>query len=300
MNNISPFKFESKPIRVLRVDGQPMMAVVDIADVISVSRRMLTQIITRNADVFEGIWRNVTFPQVGIMRGKPYAQKREMVMVNHDGLIGLLLTVTSSRIKDPEARRKVVAFKRWSIRTLRKVLDGSFDMESDGPGLEFSVDGLDQVLFGLPLRMAPEAMKQLGDQFGVSPKRVYSYIQARRVELGLTPSRRRRRKGASGRLDVPETPLHILIKNNQARKAIREKYGFNPTAENKQSFGVKLKRARECKGFSMRGLNRLCSVSAPTISLYERGRLAPREDYLLAICEQLEVTPEYLLGVNVN
>ncbi len=38
MNNISPFKFKNKPVRVIRVDGQPMMAVVDAISVDSLDQ----------------------------------------------------------------------------------------------------------------------------------------------------------------------------------------------------------------------------------------------------------------------
>ena len=189
INNISPFKFESKPVRVIRVGGQPMLAVVDVANAIGADRSALLRIINRNKDTFEGYYAVIMTAQLATRKNKPYVQKRETMMVNQEGLIALLLMVADKRIKDPSARAKVVAFKRWAIRTISKVLSGEYEYQPEASG---NVSDIDQIIFGLLPIKNSEAVTILSEKYNRSRGIIYTWIAARRTELGMPPPRKPR------------------------------------------------------------------------------------------------------------
>lgn len=110
--------FQEIPVRIVQGEKDRMIPLVDIAAATGYDRSTINQIIDRNPDVFEGLKGMVVIPTRGGMQ--------EVSCLTRDGVIGLLIKISSSRIKDKNVRAKVVAFQRWAIETLGKAMDGNF------------------------------------------------------------------------------------------------------------------------------------------------------------------------------
>lgn len=64
----------------------------------------------------------------------------------------------------------------------------------------------------------------------------------------------------------------------------------------KNKFSQRLQESRNNKQFSQKEFSELLFVNQNTVSMWESGKREPSFDMLLAICEILEVTTDYLLG----
>ena len=61
------------------------------------------------------------------------------------------------------------------------------------------------------------------------------------------------------------------------------------------SFGYRLKKIREERGFTQERLAVACKTSEPVIRHYEKERKKPGYDMMLRICDALRVNPDYLM-----
>lgn len=100
------FSFFGSPVRCYKVNKKPMMAVADIAQALQVPPNTLIQIIKRNRKIFDDTCNDIMSFQVGAINSKKgssktYTQQRKIILVDHDGLMGLLMLLSYKRIKDP-------------------------------------------------------------------------------------------------------------------------------------------------------------------------------------------------------
>lgn len=65
----------------------------------------------------------------------------------------------------------------------------------------------------------------------------------------------------------------------------------------KLSFGDRLRECRAEKGLTQTRLAARLSVTQSTIGKYERGALQPNLEMLVQLCKVLEVSADYLLGL---
>lgn len=63
-------------------------------------------------------------------------------------------------------------------------------------------------------------------------------------------------------------------------------------------FGEKLKAVRKLKGLTQLDLSKKISVSKGTISAYEQGLSYPSIETLVKICDILDTSSDYLLGIS--
>ena len=110
------FGKDSKAVRVLDKDNQKWMPVVDIASAIEYDRIGLSRILERNSDLFAGMKGIV----VTTTRGGP----QEHVCLNKDGIVGLLMKLNYTRIKNPEKQKRILDFQKWAIKVLSDVIAG--------------------------------------------------------------------------------------------------------------------------------------------------------------------------------
>lgn len=66
----------------------------------------------------------------------------------------------------------------------------------------------------------------------------------------------------------------------------------------KVSFGERLRESRAEKGLTQAQLAARLSVTQSTVGKYERGALQPNLEMLVQLCKVLEVSADYLLGIN--
>lgn len=108
--------FQGMPVRLIWKDGVPVIPLVDISDAIGYDRSNLNHLLKRNDAVFEGMKMVVVMTTI--------SGPKEHVCLTRDGVIALLVKMDSQRIKEQEKKDRVVAFQRWAIETLGKVMDG--------------------------------------------------------------------------------------------------------------------------------------------------------------------------------
>lgn len=66
----------------------------------------------------------------------------------------------------------------------------------------------------------------------------------------------------------------------------------------KDSFGTRLKYARECHGYSQRELSERSGVSNAAISRYENDLQEPTVSILKALCVSMDISSDELLGLD--
>ena len=69
----------------------------------------------------------------------------------------------------------------------------------------------------------------------------------------------------------------------------------NPSKSIEDGIGIRLKAAREIKGFSQSDLHRITGLSRMVISKYEAGQNKPGTRELRLLCDALEVSPNHLI-----
>lgn len=67
-----------------------------------------------------------------------------------------------------------------------------------------------------------------------------------------------------------------------------------------QSFGSRVKKRREALGYKQFELAELLDVTPNHLSAIENGKAKPSYDLICSICEQLNVTPDYLFLGNLH
>ena|GEM_PF-1109605 len=100
--------FEGKEIRTFEQNGEPWFPLVDLAKAWGISRSTLPDIIVRNPDLFEGC-----YALVGVTPSTPDSTTDLFSCVNERGLYLLMGRITSSRLKNPEARTAILRFQRF-------------------------------------------------------------------------------------------------------------------------------------------------------------------------------------------
>jgi hypothetical protein len=100
--------FEGKEIRTFEQNGEPWFPLVDLARAWGISRSTLPDIIARNPDLFEGC--NAL---VGVTPSTPDSTTDLFSCVNERGLYLVMGRLTSSRLKNPEARTAILRFQRF-------------------------------------------------------------------------------------------------------------------------------------------------------------------------------------------
>ena len=66
----------------------------------------------------------------------------------------------------------------------------------------------------------------------------------------------------------------------------------------KQIFAERLQKIRKRNGFSQFETAKALGISQPTVSSYEKGQTLPNMEKLLLLCNQLDVSADYLLGLS--
>lgn len=94
--------FEGKEIRAIEQDGDLWFPVVDLAAAWGTDRSTPLKIIERNPEAFEEVsqWCDVTSQAITLC-------------VNEQGLYMLLGRISAGRLKNPEARERILRFQRW-------------------------------------------------------------------------------------------------------------------------------------------------------------------------------------------
>lgn len=120
---ISDF-FEGKEVRVLSKDGNIWFPLVDLAEAWGTNRKTLDSITIRNDEVFKDyvvVW-NVAYPNEKQIESKNL--NNYLKYVNEQGLYMLMGKVIAGRLKDPEAKKRIIRFQKKVPELLRAIRAG--------------------------------------------------------------------------------------------------------------------------------------------------------------------------------
>lgn len=152
--------FQEIPVRIVQGEKDRMIPLVDIARAVGYDDRVLRLHIDREPALFEGMEGRI----VTMTPGGP----QEVRCLTRDGVIGILMKLSSARIKNKEIRARVVSFQRWAIETLGKVMDGNF--------ADVSKMGI-SVILEEHLRMARALTEYAGVKPGIASAVAISVVQ---------------------------------------------------------------------------------------------------------------------------
>jgi len=102
--------FKDKAVRFIISENQSYIPVYDISKALDLSYGNLHHMISRNAESFSG--------QIKTLQS---GSDRMLKCVNQEGLINLLLSISSSRL-NAESRKNVVKFRKWSISKINQLI----------------------------------------------------------------------------------------------------------------------------------------------------------------------------------
>ena len=144
--------FEGIPVPVIRVDGEPWVALVDIERCLRVAPDNLRRLLSRRVEEFEGLVRSFrtrrpeTYEGLGTPRPqtlaeqtgdsvspsggvRPSKEKRAGgrpadLYLNRQGIFALVMMVQVKSIRDPETQQTVLGFRRFLLSVLDAYLTG--------------------------------------------------------------------------------------------------------------------------------------------------------------------------------
>lgn len=108
--------FDDIPVRIVDVNGIPMIPVADIVSALGYDRGNISRLMKRNTDLFS--------PYKGVVNLTTPGGQQEMTCLNETGIVGLLIKMDYTRVKDKGFRKKVLKFQQWSFDKLTKVIHG--------------------------------------------------------------------------------------------------------------------------------------------------------------------------------
>lgn len=121
-------EFNGKPLRVavVVISGErvPVVSLSDIADYTGHDKKNLWRLINEDLLLKEWIFTVV----MTMTDGKNY----EVMALTLDGFIGLMVKINPKRVKNVERQERILAFQRWAIPTLRKIMfQERYHLDSD-------------------------------------------------------------------------------------------------------------------------------------------------------------------------
>ena len=130
-------QYEDKPITVLEAAGETWVAATEIGRALGLHDNTVRQVVKKNPDIFESltttleaIWREGATTsrgdpvETGGTASARMQDQADTLYLNYSGVVATLLKLDTSRIKDPEARARVVRFFRWALKDLRQAMQG--------------------------------------------------------------------------------------------------------------------------------------------------------------------------------
>lgn len=121
-------EFNGRPLRIaiVVISGErvPVVSLSDIADYISYPKGALWRLI--DGDTLLKEWSVIVV--MSMTDGKNY----EVMALTLDGFIGLMVKINPKRVKNVERQERILAFQRWAIPMLRKIMfQERYHLDSD-------------------------------------------------------------------------------------------------------------------------------------------------------------------------
>jgi hypothetical protein len=126
-------RYEDKPITVLEAAGDTWVAATEVGRALGLHDNTVREMTRRNPDIFEpltttldALWREGTTTSHGAKEDASTSarDRADTLFVNYGGVIAVLLKLDTSRVKDPDARARVVRFFQWALKDLKVAMLG--------------------------------------------------------------------------------------------------------------------------------------------------------------------------------
>lgn len=162
--------FQGIPVRIIETDQGPAMPVTDIANALECSRKNLTGIIRNNPHLFKGV--SLIFP---LNTG---GGTQKAVCLTRDGIIGILMRISTAASKTQEGKEKIEKFQVWARNTLSKEMQ----IQAQLPKVQAQAPALPQVpdwseIVIRHLRIARELSQASGIDPGLAAAKALSMAQ---------------------------------------------------------------------------------------------------------------------------
>ena len=108
--------FKDIPVRIVDHNGVNRIPVVDIVNALDYDRSNITRLMKRNEELFS--------PYKGVVRMTTPGGDQDLVCLSETGIVGLLIKMDYTRVKDKGFRQKVLDFQKWSFKALAKANRG--------------------------------------------------------------------------------------------------------------------------------------------------------------------------------
>jgi hypothetical protein len=111
-------QFNEIPVRVIKTGKGYAMPLVDIAKSIGYDVQQLTRLYGRNLEL---LGNNA---QVVMMTSGDQVAPTGHICLDREGVNGILLRLDYHRIKDEGKKKRIVAFQKWAIETISRIVSG--------------------------------------------------------------------------------------------------------------------------------------------------------------------------------
>lgn len=115
--------FGGHPLTVVEHQGERYVTVPELAAALGVERRLIHDTVYRHREEFDGFTCVVSSSVLGVQTREGNPSER---LLNFEGVIGVLMLISRSRVANPEARDTILAFRKWALSTLRAVMEGRY------------------------------------------------------------------------------------------------------------------------------------------------------------------------------
>jgi len=141
MENALEKVFEGQRVRFIPKDEEVLVPLPDIAMALDYKKEALWRIVDRSKDVFDSF--------IVIMTIHVGDQGYETICLNRDGVVGLLMKLSTGRIKNPAKKKIIVNFQKWAIRTISEIVQGILHAQNVERGEMVSIGYLSSVVQSL-------------------------------------------------------------------------------------------------------------------------------------------------------
>ncbi len=171
--------FKDIPVRIVDHNGINRIPIVDIVAALDYDRSNITRLMKRNEELFS--------PYKGIVRMTTPGGDQDLVCLSETGIVGLLIKMDYTRVKDKGFRQKVLDFQKWSFKALAKANSGELVEREVAPTITINqqLDLADIAIkrSGVPKEIAHGmAWALVGTELATS---VSSYIKAQTKQVPL-------------------------------------------------------------------------------------------------------------------
>lgn len=111
--------FMGIPVRIIKTDtDEIIIPLIDIAKGVEYDSAGITRLYERNSELLKDYARTV------VMTSGDQVAPTKHICVTKDGVIGILMKMDYIRIKSEDKRKRIVAFQKWTVDTIGKIMKG--------------------------------------------------------------------------------------------------------------------------------------------------------------------------------